>query len=252
MDLDFSLRSAWGADSDDDGLDFDPADFSWGGRSDGIDSTRYMRPRVYDSVGKKCSYERAEDFVEGIRLHEGFRMFAFVSGNFIFGDLIEAMVDRGIVEPKRITIQTLSMSQENVDSLANVLDMSPGLESLRIILSDYFYGHERRSLVPYIYKTLDRDELLDVAFASVHTKIVTMETTRGNKLVIDGSANLRSSYNVEQLRLECDAGLHDFVESMADRVFAAYQTINHESPRHRSVRYQDMWDAVTDGRSRDG
>ena len=38
MDLDFSLRSAWGTDSDDDGLDFDPADFSWGGRSDGIGS----------------------------------------------------------------------------------------------------------------------------------------------------------------------------------------------------------------------
>ena len=252
MDLDFSLRSAWGQDSDDDGLDFDPADFSWGGRSDGIDSTRYMRPRLYDSVGKKCSYERAEDFVSGIKLEEGFRMFAFVSGNFIFGDLIEAMVEHGLVELRRMTIQTLSMSQENVDSLANVIDMSPGLESLRIILSDYFYGHERRSLVPYIYKVLDRGEMLDVAYASVHTKIVTMETTRGHKLVIDGSANLRSSYNVEQLRVECDAGLHDFVEAMADRVIAAYQTINHEAPRHRSVRYQEMWEAVCGEGSRDG
>lgn len=254
MAYDFSLKAAWGAGDAPD-LDFDPRDdFAWGGRSDGIESERYMRPRLYDSIGRKCAYERAEDFVSDIELCDGFRMFAFVSGNFIFGDVVEAMVARRLFGIRRITIQTLSMNQENIDSLYNVMSMSPKMESMRIVLSDYFYSHERRVLVPYLYETLDIDggPMFDCAFASVHTKIVTIETTRGNKLVMDGSANLRSSYNVEQVRLEVDAGLYDFVEGMADRVFAAYSTINQDAPRHRSVRYQGMWDAVTGKEANNG
>ena len=188
--------------------------------------------------------------MDGLELREGYRAFAFVSGNFVFGDVLEAMVERRKAAPRSMTVQTLSMSEENIDSLRNVVDMMGGrLERLRIVLSVYFWGHEHRpgQLVPYLYERLDVPGLeLDVAFASIHTKIVTMETLSGHHLVMDGSANLRSSRNVEQVRVECDDGLYAFVEGFADRVFAAYSTINRDQPYPRPVRGGRLWGAITD------
>lgn len=231
-------------------LDFSLFDVSRGGADDGIETTRYDRPRVYDNVLGEVSYEHVRDFVDGLDLSEGYRAFAFVSGNFVFGDVLEAMVERRKVAPRLMTVQTLSMSEENVDSLRNVVDMMGGrLERLRIVLSVYFWGHEHRpgQLVPYLHERLDVPGLdLDVAFASIHTKIVTMETLSGHHLVMDGSANLRSSRNVEQVRVECDDGLYAFVEGFADRVFAAYSTINRDQPYPRPVRGNRLWGAIAD------
>jgi hypothetical protein len=221
-------------------LDFSLFDVSRGGADDGIETTRYDRPRVYDNVLGEVSYEHARGFVDGLDLSEGYRAFAFVSGNFVFGDVLEAMVERRKVAPRLMTVQTLSMSEENVDSLRNVVDMMGGrLERLRIVLSVYFWGHEHRpgQLVPYLYERLDVPGLdLDVAFASIHTKIVSAETLAGRHLVMDGSANLRSSRNVEQVRVECDDGLYEYVERFADGVFAAYSTINRDEPYPKPVR----------------
>ncbi len=160
------------------------------------------------------------------------------------------MVERRKVAPRLMTVQTLSMSEENVDSLRNVVDMMGGrLERLRIVLSVYFWGHEHRpgQLVPYLYERLDVPGLyLDVAFASIHTKILSMRAIGGNKLVMDGSANLRSSRNIEQLRVECDEGLYDYVEGFADRVFAAYSVLNSDQPYPKPVRGNRLWGAIND------
>lgn len=231
-------------------LDFSLSDVARGGEDDGLATTRYDRPRIYDNVLGEVAYEHACDFVDGLDLHEGYRTFAFVSGNFVFGDVLEAMVDRHKVAPRKMTIQTLSMSEENIDSLHNVIDLMDGrLEQLRIILSVYFWGHEHHpgQLVPYLYEALDVPGLdFDVAFASIHTKIVSVETLAGNHLVVDGSANLRSSRNIEQLRVECDNALYEYVERFADKVFAAYSVVNDGEPYPKPVRGNRLWGAVTD------
>lgn len=208
-----------------------------------------MRPRIYDNVLETVDYEHAIDFVGGMDLKDGYREFAFVSGNFVFGDVLEAMVDTGKVTPRSMTIQTLSMSEGNVDSLRGIVDMCPELERLRLVLSVYFWGNERRpgQLVPYLYEQLDDGRVdFDCAFASIHTKLVSVETITGHHLVMDGSANLRSSRNVEQLRVECDDGLYAYVESFADRILSAYSTINHDEPRPKPVRGNRLWGAITD------
>ena len=246
MELDFSLSSAFGIDPD--ALDFDLTGFVPAKeQTDGIESERHLLPRIYQgTVSGPVLYEHALEMVDGIELYPGMRMFALVSGNFIYGDLLEAMAERNIAEYQTMTIQTLSMSQENIDSLRNVVERCFELESLRIVLSAYFYAHERKAtgLVPYLYERLDVDDILDVAFASVHTKIVTFETVDGLKVVMDGSANLRSSRNIEQFRIECDAGLHDSIEAFADRIFEAYSTINKDVKSPKSVRGGRLWDAV--------
>lgn len=231
-------------------LDFSLSDVRRGGKSDGIETCRYDRPRIYDNAIGEVEYEHAQDFVDDIELRDGYRAFAFVSGNFVFGDVLEAMVERRKAAPRRMTIQTLSMSEENIDSLRNVMELMDGrLERLRIILSVYFWGHEHRpgQLVPYLYEALDVDGLdFDVAFASIHTKIVSVETLTGHHLVMDGSANLRSSRNIEQLRVECDDELYEYIERFADKVFAAYSVVNRDQPYPKPIRGNRLWGAITD------
>jgi hypothetical protein len=117
------------------------------------------------------------------------------------------------------------------------------MEELNIVLSAYFYSHEINSktgLVPYLYEQLDHDDMLQVAFASIHTKIVTIETVRGNKIVIYGSANLRSSRNIEQVSVEQDSALYDFCEEFVGRIIDAYKTIDKSKP----IRGNELWEVV--------
>ncbi len=230
-------------------FDFSLDDVDRAGSDDGIETCRYSRPKIYDNMLGAVEYEHAIDMAEGIEFSPGMREFAFVSGNFIFGDLVEALVDAGKIAPKHITIQTLSLSEENIDSLRNLVDMCPYLESIRLILSVYFWGHEHRlgQLVPYLYEQLDLPNIeFDCAFASIHTKIISVETLRGNHIVIDGSANLRSSRNIEQLRIECDDELFNYIEDFSDKIFKAYSVLNKDLLRPKPVRGNRLWGAVVD------
>lgn len=240
--MDFSMGEAWKVADD---LDFSLDAFANGGKDDGIRNCRYRMPRVYESIGAPLMYDRARDLARDIELASGAREFAFVSGNFVFGDIIEALiVDEGKLYPKRMSIQTLSMNAENIDSLRNVVDACPMMESLRIVLSDYFFAHYRGEdgLVPYLCDVLDTGDVdFDLAFASIHTKIVSIETLGGNFVVMDGSANLRSSRNIEQFRIECDEELYRFVEDFTDCVFNAYSVVNKDRKRPKGVRSHEMW-----------
>ena len=231
-DFDFSLTEAWGVDAEK--FDFDVTKLRQEDGDDGLGSPRYRLPRVYgQTVRRPVLYEYAEDFARGFRFAPGYREMCFVSGNFVYGDVIEALVAMGKIDIRRLTIQTLTLSQENVDSLWNVCDMSPGLEKLRIICGGYFWAHEHKpgGVIPYMYQELDQGDVLDVAFAAIHTKIVSIETTRGNHVVMHGSANLRSSRSIEQVMVECDDALWECVEDFADRVLESYSVIDKEKPR---------------------
>ena len=244
-DIGIDLDAAFGFDGDlAEAVDLDAFELVDG--PDGLEACRYSKPALRRP--SLVSYEHAIDFARDLELSEGMRVFAFVSGNFVFGDMIEALVDMGKMDVRRMTVQTLSMSQDNIDSLVNVALMCPDMDRLHLVLSDYWYAHERRGLLPYLYDELDVPGMgLRVAYASIHTKITTVETVAGHRLVFHGSANMRSSRNVEQVCVECDPGLYEFCEGFADRVLDAYDVVNHGAPRPRSVRGGRLWAAVEEG-----
>ena len=133
-----------------------------------------------------------------------------------------------------MTLSTLSMNQENVDSL--YLLMKKGyLDNLKLMISDYFYTHERRTLIPYLYKTLDIDDRFQMAVAGVHTKTCHFTSLGGKKICIHGSANMRSNGNIEQMTIEEDPELYQFYEDTYNILFDRYKTINH------SVRHRESW-----------
>ena len=131
---------------------------------------------------------------------------------------------------EQMTIQTLSLNRYNIDSIANVVRMS-GMSELRIVISYYWYAnylHAKKgeqALVPYLFETLEPLTNLSVAIMRTHSKVVSVLTKKGGKVVMHGSANLRSSDNVEQVCIECDPDLYDFVEAFADEAIAEYDVV---------------------------
>lgn len=87
---------------------------------------------------------------------------------------------------------------------------------------------------------------LHVGFASVHCKTWCVETRAGNVLTVDGSANLRSSRNIEQLHISPDRGLYGFVTNFTEKVIEAYDVVNAEArkSRRKSIRGGDLWREV--------
>lgn len=133
-----------------------------------------------------------------------------------------------------MTISTLSLSQNNVDSLVNLVE-ADYLQKLNLIVSDYFFSHERHDLVPYMYEELDKNDMFQLSVARVHTKICLIETECGKKITIHGSANLRTSGNVEQIVIERDVDLFDFNKSWHDEIIEKFKTIN------KTVTGSDLW-----------
>lgn len=122
--------------------------------SDETEETRYTLPKVVPMREDFVLYDNAQKMARELRLGFGERFDAFVSGSFIFGDFIEAYLTTQRACAKKMTISTLSLSQNNVDSLHTLMDKGY-IEELNLIISVYFWGNERSSLVPYIYKQLD-------------------------------------------------------------------------------------------------
>lgn len=212
--------------------------------SDGIETQVYRKPLLYRPQG--CCYEHAEQFARDIELDGEHEVFAFVSGNFVFGDFVEALVALRKLSVRRMSLMTLSLNDENIDSIRNILEWMP-VERLDVVLSDYWYSHERKpgGLVDYLFSELDIDGVdLHVAFAGVHCKTWCIETMHGNKLTIHGSANLRSSGNIEQVCITPDAGVFEFVDGFTQRVMHAYDVVNQDARKRKSVRRGKLWQAV--------
>ena len=207
----------------------------------GVENARFIEPHDCEEIDEwRVKYSNAERLAKDIgACNEGFRAFCILGGKFIFGDLIEAMIVQNNWYVDDLTISTLSMSQDNVDSLANLIN-GDYVKSLNIILSHYYFANERHAagLMPYLYEQLDVKDVLQVAVASVHTKICMIRTACGNKITIHGSANLRTSSNIEQIVIEHSPSLYDWCHAVHAGIIERHKTIN------KPVRRTQLWGAV--------
>ena len=207
----------------------------------GVKESRFIEPHGCEELDEiRVKYSNAEKLAEEIGpLPLDFRAFVILDGRFIFGDFIEALIVKNNWRCEELTISTLSMSEDNVDSLANLVN-GGYLRALNLIVSHYYFANERRKggLMPYIYDQLDKDDVLQVAVASVHTKIAMIRTECGKKITIHGSANLRTSSNIEQIVIEHSPSLFDFCTEIHHSIIDKHKTIN------KAVRRNALWDAV--------
>ncbi len=190
-------------------------------------STRYIIPNIpKEEKEEHLKYPKAEDLAEKVSLAEGKRFYAIIDGNFYFGDFIEALIVKKDCLVEEMQISTLSMNGNNVDSLENLIK-GGYIKKLDLIVSNYFFSHERHKngLVPYIYDKLDIDNKFQLSVARSHCKIAQFKTGPHN-IVIHGSANLRSSWNSEQIMIENNKQLYDFNKEHFNAIIDKYKTID--------------------------
>ena len=188
--------------------------------------TRYIKPPKTKEIAEhNLKYELAYKLAEDIKIDIDNRYFAIITGSFIFGDFIEALIKEKEYLVKKMTISTLSMTEANVDSLANLLN-NEWVDELDLIISGFHYSHKRWTIVKYTYDELDKDNKFQLAVADCHTKICIFETHCGKKIVIHGSANLCSSGCIEQIVIKENEQLYDFNYSFHQSIINKFKTIN--------------------------
>lgn len=199
---------------------------------------RYINPKPHKEIPeKKLYFDHALKLAKEITIEKNQRAHFILSGNFIFGDFIEAFFVEKNIKTKKLIISTLSMSQNNVDSLVNLF-VGGYIDSLDLIISDYFFAHERSQLIPYMLEELDINDSFQLAVAGSHTKICVFEAFNGLKYCLHGSSNLRSSSCLEQLTVEENSELYDFYKEYHDKIITEYSIIN------KSIRGDKLWQAV--------
>lgn len=219
-------------DFSDDVFDLDVAEFEGLEDPDELDFTfetdqqRYINPGKKKVGTKRVKYRNALQLAKEIgTIKRDDRYFVFLDGLFVYGDFIEAWIIENQYNVLEMTISTLSLSQNNVDSLVNLIN-GDYLQKLNMIVSDYFFSHERHALIPYMYQELDKGDNFQLAVARVHTKICLIKTECGREIIIHGSANLRTSGNVEQIVIEADHDLFKFNEDWHNEIIEKHKTIN--------------------------
>jgi hypothetical protein len=174
---------------------------------------------------------------EATKIGENQRIDCLVSGDFIFGDFIEAFFVHNQVHTERLILSTLSMSRNNIDSLKTLM-LKGYVDNLDLIVSNFFYAHERTKLIKYIHHELDFDNRFQLAVVRSHTKTLLAKTDGGKHLVINGSANLRSSNNIETFTIEDCKATYDFHLGYSDKIIDKYKTIN------KAIGAKDLWETI--------
>ena len=224
-------------------VDFDDKIFSVDTGSVTFDD-RYIKPKkTKDKPEGYCIYDNAVKLAASLVPDKDCRYFSIVAASFIFGDFIEAFVTTHNLHVKTMTVSTLGMSQNNVDSFFNIM-YGDYVDELNLIVSDYFYSHNRWGVVDYTYQRLDKElgkNNFQYAVAGTHCKMCIFELYDGRKFVMHGSANLSSSANIEQFMIEENADLYDFNYEYQKKIIDEYRTIN------KSVRVSKLYKIISNG-----
>lgn len=195
-------------------------------------SLQYREPEPEKAPVPKLTYEpvafeNAEKMAWEIDWNQDY--ICIVSGTFIFGDFIEALLYRKALKPSVMYVATLGMSANNVDSLVNCVDYLK-CEKLNLLVSHYFAGVERHNLIPYMEREF-AGRPINVAVLQSHMKMCIIRSELGDAAII-GSANLSSSNNVEQFTITHNPETVEFCESRIQTIMDRFTVIKGmESPK---------------------
>ena len=183
---------------------------------DNIHDEIFAKPKI---LKPKCvKYKNAQKFAKEIDID--CMTYALVTGSFVFGDFIEALVEAKDLKCSEIWLSTLGMGQNNIDSIGNLL-YDYDVEKLNLIVSSYFVSKEHRDLMPYLMQELSGLNV-DVAIAGIHAKIALIQAGERH-IVINGSANLSSSSNVEQFTVVDNKELYEFNKGFFGKIMENYK-----------------------------
>jgi hypothetical protein len=140
----------------------------------------------------------------------GESLHAIVTTRLDLSDLLSALLERcGTCE--KMAIATLSYNERNLRHLLGWLDAG-AVRHLTLLCSIFFRSHKGALWTETLTALRQRGQR--AACRHSHAKVVTMAFQSGQRLVVEGSANLCSSGSGrEQVTIISDTGLHDWSEA---------------------------------------
>lgn len=144
----------------------------------------------------------------------GEHVHCLMTGYFDLAQVLADVARR--TSPRAVRIATLCWSKRNVPDLAAVMAAAGGAP-LVLVVSDYFRAHNKELV------NFTRDQLAPFGGVRIvpcrsHAKVTTFDLGPGDGLVFEGSANLRTNRNQEQLTIIRDRGVHDWHAAWIDRL----------------------------------
>ena len=141
-------------------------------------------------------------------------------GTFDLMQVIAATM-RLVPECRHLRIATLCFSKRNSAELLGILESRPALH-LTLLVSEFFRGHNKELFEKFAEELRDYCDRARIAAARTHAKIVAFDLGPGDGIVFEGSANLRTNGNREQLTVIRDRKLHDWHGGWIDQLVDVY------------------------------
>lgn len=164
--------------------------------------------------------ENARAVVVHLPTDAGERTHCLLRGDFVLCDLIPAILELHGPCP-HLRVATLGLSIANADTLTRLVEDGV-VGRLTLVVSYYFQQVDKTTVFRAVAaKLATLGERQRLVITRSHAKVICLPTTDGGRYVIEGSANLRSSDNVEQMLIVNDSETHDFHASWIDELATA-------------------------------
>jgi hypothetical protein len=137
-----------------------------------------------------------------------------LTGTFDFALVLTCVIQARPEPCEHLRVTTLAFSRRNTQELARLLDGGK-VQRLTLLTSD-FHARSNRSLYRGAVEELTTQRKQTVASARCHAKVCCLAFAGGLRLVFEGSANLRTNKNWEQMTAINDADLHDWHAAWID------------------------------------
>lgn len=146
------------------------------------------------------------------------RLHCMLRGDFVLCDLIPLIIaNRGACPHLRVA--TLGLSASNAEQLAN-LHAAGLIQRITLVASHYFQQVDKTTTYRQVQSILAG--CAELVICRSHAKVILIPTVGGDSFAIEGSANLRSSDNLEQMLILNDRETHDFHASWIDALASEY------------------------------
>ncbi len=149
----------------------------------------------------------------------GEALHALIVGRYDLMHLLVVLLER-LGPARAVRIATLSYNGRNLTEMLRLVDEGK-VGSLTLLCSCFFRDHNKELWAETVEEFRERKQR--AAAARSHAKVITLDLTAGAKMVLEGSANLRSNSNREQFMLAHDAGLHDWHSAWIDELVTRHE-----------------------------
>jgi hypothetical protein len=167
-----------------------------------------VRARAFKaSLRRKAQLRTAAEVVPHLP-GPGESLHTLLTGTFDFMLVLTCVIQARASVCLALRLATLAFSKRNVAELCRLLDAHQ-VERLTLLCSD-FMAKSSAAVYQGAVGELVGARGQTVASARCHAKVACLAFADGTRLVFEGSANLRTNKNVEQMTVVNDAGLHDW------------------------------------------